>query len=341
MAKATRAAGSKKGGKATGGAKAPSTLEEAIQQADHEAIRAFVARGEPLNPAYAIHGPVPLRQAVDEATGAPDDPMPAVAQLLVELGADVNHRASAYQEPVLFWTAYRGLDALSRWLVAQGASIQGTDHGDQHTMLHCAVEGGLAWLAEQCVAAGIDPNAQTSQGHRAIHYAFTRDTRSSGKDWRALAELLARAGADLAVNNGDWGTALHWAATHGVAPAIAWLVERGIGVDTLTATADGKTPLMLAARGSADRGGAPTLRVLLDLGADARFATPVTGLTPLHCAAVSGDLDSVQVLLDAGADKAAKTRATASFGSTKFKAGTRPADIALRSKWQAGAALLS
>jgi ankyrin repeat protein len=97
---------------------------------------------------------------------------------------------------------------------------------------------------------------------------------------------------------------------------------------------------MLAARGSAGEG-APTLRALLDLGAGARLGTPVTGLTPLHFAACSGDLDAVRALLDAGADKAAKTRATASLGSTRFKAGTRAVDIALRRKWQAGAALLT
>jgi ankyrin repeat protein len=318
----------------------PQSLREAIDRADVDAIRAFVANGEALNQRFEIHGDVPLHAAVDAATGEPDDRMPAVADLLIELGADVNHRASAYQPPALFWAAYRGLDALCRLFVSRGASVDGTDHGDEHTMLHCAVEGGLLWLAERCVAAGIDPNAETSQGHRAIHYAFTRGSLHPGKDWEALAELLSRAGAALGVNNGSWGTALHWAATHRRASAVPWLVERGIAVDTPTAEADGRTALMLAAVGRSDGDVAETLRALLALGADVRYATPVTGLTALHQAAWACDMEALRALLEAGADPAAKTRAAASFGSVRVKAGARPIDLARRRKWEAAFSLL-
>lgn len=326
--------------KKTKGTAPPQSLREAIDRADLDAIRAFVANGEALNPHFESYGNGPLRIAVDAATGELDDRMPAVAELLIDLGADVNHRAHAHEAPVLFWAAYRGLDALCRLLVSRGASIEGTDQGDEHTMLHCAVEGGLLWLAEGCVAAGIDPNAQTVQGHRAIHYAFTGGSRHSGKDWKALAELLERAGAALGVNNGSWGTALHWAATETRAAAVPWLVDRGIAVDTPTAEADGRTALMCAAVGRKDGEVTETLRALLALGADVHYATPVTGLTALHQAAGACDMEALRVLLEAGADPAAKTRATASVGSARIKAGARPIDLARRRKWEAAYSLL-
>jgi len=50
---------------------------------------------------------------------------------------------------------------------------------------------------------------------------------------------------------------------------------------------------------------------------------------------------AVQALLEAGADRGAKTTAPCRFASTSFKAGVRPIDVAKRAKATELAALLA
>lgn len=325
-----KTAAMRKGFAAERKAAVPTTLREAIQRADLEAIRALVAEGAPLNPTFETFGDFPLEDACRLVKE--DGPAMRVVELLVALGADVNHRASAFQAPPLFMTAYRGCDVLARWLVEHGASLEGTSDPDQHLVLHCAAVGGLPWLVELCLARGADPNAASRQGYRAIHYAFQT------AQWKPIAEAIERAGADLLHQSNASGTALHWAALYGQANAIPWLLARGFGVNT-PSLGSGKTPLMSAADCRVAEHLAETIETLRNAGADLHARTP-EGLTALHIAAQNYRPEATAALLAAGADKTLKTTGPWQCGSTKFKAGVTPADVAKRLKHHEAEALL-
>ncbi len=100
--------------------------------------------------------------------------------------------------------------------------------------------------------------------------------------------------------SGDGFTALHFAAFFGHPEAVSLLIERGAEVDAfgrgwMTGT---------ALHSGVSRLHSVVARILLEAGAnpDVRQSG---GWTPLHAAAMNGDLASVELLLAAGADAAA------------------------------------
>jgi uncharacterized protein len=100
--------------------------------------------------------------------------------------------------------------------------------------------------------------------------------------------------------SGDGFTALHFAAFFGHPDAVSLLIDRGAEVDAfgrgwMTGT---------ALHSAVSRLQSQVARILLDAGAnpDVRQSG---GWTPLHAAAMNGDLASVELLLAAGADAAA------------------------------------
>jgi len=100
--------------------------------------------------------------------------------------------------------------------------------------------------------------------------------------------------------SGDGFTALHFAAFFGHPEAVTLLVEHGAEVDAfgrgwMTGT---------ALHSGVSRLQSEVARILLDAGAspDVRQSG---GWTPLHAAAMNGDLASLELLLAAGADPAA------------------------------------
>ncbi|HSG47673.1 MAG TPA: ankyrin repeat domain-containing protein [Longimicrobiales bacterium] len=113
-------------------------------------------------------------------------------------------------------------------------------------------------------------------------------------DAQAVAALI-RDGADVNAAQGDGMTALHWAARHGDAALAAALLEAGATTGPTTRLG-GYTPLHMAA----ELGFAPVVRRLLDGGADVATQTS-TGVAAIHFAAGSGDVETVRALLDAGA----------------------------------------
>ena len=100
--------------------------------------------------------------------------------------------------------------------------------------------------------------------------------------------------------SGDGFTALHFAAFFGHPEAAALLIERGAEVDAfgrgwMTGT---------ALHSAVSRLQSDVVRILLEAGANPDVRQSA-GWTPLHAAAMNGDLASMELLLGAGADPTA------------------------------------
>jgi len=115
-----------------------------------------------------------------------------------------------------------------------------------------------------------------------------------------LTELLGDEPSLVSSYSGDGFTALHFAAFFGRYEAAALLIERGAEVDAF-----GRGWMTGTAMHSAvSRVHGDVVRVLLDAGANPNVRQSA-GWTPLHAAAMNGDVISVELLLAAGADPTA------------------------------------
>ncbi|TVU06262.1 hypothetical protein EJB05_49464, partial [Eragrostis curvula] len=110
-----------------------------------------------------------------------------------------------------------------------------------------------------------------------------------------LKKMASRTDLREAKGPGGW-TVLHFAAARGHLNVCKFLVEES-RLDVNCATADGETPIALAAAA----GAVSLLRYLVDHGG--RPATPNSmGRTPLHNAAQNGHTEAVILLLSEGVD---------------------------------------
>ena len=126
------------------------------------------------------------------------------------------------------------------------------------------------------------------------------------------------------VSRNGW-TPLHYAAFADNAETAAALLGAGADVNARARNKFENTPLQVALLTSSRE----VARVLLALGADVNVRQS-EGVTALHEAAQSGDLEIIHMLLAAGADPHA---ASAQFGT--------PRDLALKNKHEEAARLLS
>ena len=76
------------------------------------------------------------------------------------------------------------------------------------------------------------------------------------------------------------------------------------GIDPCTPTRDGTSPIHKAALIESPSG-SRIVSKMLSYGADPNIVTP-TGLSPLHIAAMWGRVETIDVLLDSGADVSMK-----------------------------------
>ena len=142
-----------------------------------------------------------------------------------------------------------------------------------------------------CLAAGADPNAETTNGWTPPHLAA-----SAGKDLTVFQVLMA---ADPATGSSrDWRL-LH-TARYGTASEVQTLLDAG--GDPHVRGTDGRTLLHMAARNK----NAAVTHALLDAGVDSLSKDRI-GWTPLHLAASNKTVGVTQALLAAGADPNAES----------------------------------
>lgn len=85
----------------------------------------------------------------------------AVAELLLEYGANVNEQDDTGETPIHGASAW-GRSKMVRWLISSGAEVNVPSRG--YTPLHWAAQNGTGVVAQLLLEAGADPNALDHTG---------------------------------------------------------------------------------------------------------------------------------------------------------------------------------
>jgi ankyrin repeat protein len=249
---------------------------------------------------------------------------------LLRAGEDVN-AAQGDGMSALHWAAEHGDAAMVEALVFAGAELQSVTRIGAYTPLHIASRNGKVEAAQALLSAGADVHAVTDpSGSTPLHLAAV-----AGSD--GVVRALIEAGADANAREAEWGqTPLIFAAAWNRVSAITALIEGGadpnLGAESMDLTAMGRrdaeadrrrtevlnaftndgeweatsSQVQAAVRAgrAAYEGEAPAER---RRRRESRFRRPVRitakgGLTPLMHAARQGHVESIEVLLDHGAD---------------------------------------
>src|SRR5262249_46377464 len=150
-----------------------------------------------------------------------------------------------------------------------------------------AIRDADVYAVRKLIENGADVNARDAEGNTPLMVASFYSSPN-------CVALLLEKGADANAANQAGVTALIRAATSYDKTRL--LVDAGAEVRVRTADL-GNTPLILAARRA---GNSRTVRLLLERGANATERDNA-GISPIRSGAASGDLETVQFLLDAGA----------------------------------------
>ena len=240
----------------------------------------------------------------------------AFAHFLIDEGADPN--ASMGGVRALHATVGRADTWLGDWNRRHGGSDRYRTAGRR------AIESARALpLVKALLARGADPNAGTTTSGMFMSYigyprkgAFepfacgTGDLRGATPLWVAAYWSNSRV-RDIRAGRGDAGGSVQAAASDASAEILRVLLAAG--ADLHRPTADGTTPLMVAAglgrstytprepRGGRSLGAEKAVRVLLDAGADIN-AVNEADFTALHGAAFRGLNEVITYLVEQGAD---------------------------------------
>lgn len=187
-------------------------------------------------------------------------------------------------DPAALLAAIKADDAsrLAALLAADPAALATTGPKGESLLLLCAYAGAKS-AAAALRARGAPVNAFEA---------------AALGDAAALERLLEADPANAEGFSPDGWTALHLAAFFGHGEAASLLMGHGAGVDTLSWNATANTPLHAAIAA----GRTEMARYFLAHGSDPN--RECAGWTPLQLAAGGGKGDIVDLLLDAGADKA-------------------------------------
>lgn len=269
---------------------------------DRAVIAVLLAAGADVN-ARTRHGMTPLHAAVGANRNL------GVVEELVAAGADLNARDGDGNTPL--HTSWYSRDpsvvhlllelGADRTLVNDSGQVADpTDCSHWNTEVFAGIATAEATAA--CLAAGVDVNARDEGGNTPLllatyFWAGGRNGAPASED-PAVVTVLLEAGADVNARNSSGSTPLHHAAVgQSQEPARDWY-------DRV------ENPAIVAALLAA---GADANARTWDGGTSGRQYLP--GTTPLHVAASMEGLQTVPMLLEAGAD----THARDSHGDTPLR----------------------
>lgn len=220
---------------------------------------------------------------------------PAAVRALLARKADVN-APQADGGTALHWAVYQDDLATVDLLLKAGASAKAAnDYGA--TPLSLAAESGNAMIVQRLLDAGADANGRLLNGDTVLMMA----TRTGNV---ATMKLLLDHGADVNAKDTSRGTtALMWAAAQKHPAAVQLLVDRGASVSAVSAPAWQAGPVRYgkATDPRPSQGRNQDLSVS-QIGGRNQRQTNGGALSALVFAVRANDLESVRILLAAGAD---------------------------------------
>ncbi|KAF6785735.1 hypothetical protein CSOJ01_15547 [Colletotrichum sojae] len=252
-------------------------------------------------------------------------------RFLLDHGADVNVPAPPGRGPIrddrnvidgLRWRQYDGIETpvtlaaragagnICVELIQRGATVRGDSPVTSGTPLLYAVWEQLPRLVDEFLRHGADPNQQGTVLSAPFPKQSTPLLLAVEKKNVATVQRLMAAGAYVNVQDKEGFSPVHLAATitnfppksspdsdGKVTEILKLLVHRYHADVNGPQLLNGSLPIHLAA----SRGDVEHVQILVDAGADVN-ALNNDGRTPIHWAAERGRWDVVEVLLDKGAD---------------------------------------
>ena len=251
-----------------------------------------------------------------------------LVEMLLETGADVEARPESGETPLMAASRSGSIGAV-RSLLGHGAAVDAVGTDSAQTALMWAAAAGHADVARRLIDRGARPDLASKEGFTALHLAARQgslDTVSTlleadaqvdaeaGDGSRALLVATIRGHADVAIRLLEAGadpnasatgyTALHWASgsweTEMTGP-LGIVVPEDHEWSSMVGLGSRKTQLV---------------RALLEHGADANvrlekqpprvgytvFSRRPAGATPYYLAAMAGDAEVMDLLVEHGAD---------------------------------------
>jgi ankyrin repeat protein len=238
-------------------------LHFASYRLEFDSVRTLLDLGANVN-AEDSQGRTPLHRALSAERSA-DESRSAVAQLLMERGADVNE-----------------------------------GHENHDTLLHLASYQLELELVRILVDHGANVNTKDNQG-RAPFHRVSEAEGFSGNDCFNVARLLMERGADVDAQDKFDVTPLHLALQVLELKLVRILVDHGANVNLKNS--HGWTPLhrLLRIEDYSDDDRFSLAQRLIEHGADVN-ARDMCGTTPLHLVPCFWDLKLVRMLIDHGAN---------------------------------------
>jgi ankyrin repeat protein len=209
-----------------------------------------------------------------------------IVRLLVDGGADVDPVDGRGFTPLIY-SAERGHTELARYLLSKGA-LANRHTRDGRTALHFAAENGNAEIVSALLAKGAQPSQTFDKVQPVLQSAVL-----NGHD--KVIETLLEAGADPNLHAPGTTPLLGIAAYEGQLETVKLLLKYGADVNS---TSGGRSAIHYAVEKNYHQ----ILSALVLCGADIELTDAETNQTPLQIAVEGNHIETVETLLEAGAD---------------------------------------